>query len=72
MPMDIFQRVIQETEILIHKNQDEPNEQLIMQNHLQFHNKRIIRPIQKRNFQIYTGPQTYYESAVTSPHTKDM
>jgi len=30
MPMDIFQRVIQETEILIHKGQDEPNEQLIM------------------------------------------
>jgi hypothetical protein len=55
MPMDIFQRVIQETEILIHNNLDEPNEQLSIQN-LQFHNKRIIRPIQKRNFKIYTGP----------------
>lgn len=60
MPLDIFQKVIMETENLIHKNNEDPIDyykQAMLNMNMRFQGKKVAKPIQNRNFQIYTGSQ---------------
>jgi|LauGreDrversion4_2_1035121.scaffolds.fasta_scaffold111916_2 hypothetical protein len=50
MPLDLFQKVILETENLIHKNNEEPIDYKQAMLNIRFQNKKVVKPIQNRNF----------------------
>ena len=60
MPLDIFQKIIMETENMIHKNNEDALEYKQAMLNIKFHNKRVAKPVHNRNFKIYTGPQACY------------